>query len=215
MKTTSISVQNSGVTLAMTEEPDDTQREDRGMHCVKVTLPDGRVVRFVDQSGAKFQDIVELSERDGGWAARFGYIPVDGGDKSGGDHYEEKLDFPNRDAALGYGLERARELGVPLLELTWPGDGFPTQYTCLFQPVQVVVTDRLGEVVFTARNGTLEPECDGFSDECQAVQEIVVSESMSPVVICGLVSEAWHAPCAVTVRPMPVLNSEVKGVCHE
>ena len=64
MKSTSINIQNSGATLTVRDEPDDSQREDRGLHCVRITLPDGREFRYVDDSGAQFQDVIELSERD-------------------------------------------------------------------------------------------------------------------------------------------------------
>ena len=217
MKMTTINIQNSGVTLAMHEEPDDSQREDRGQHCVRITLPDGREFRYVDDSGAAFQDVLELSERDGLWDARHGCIPVACCISSGGDFYESReLEFTSRDAALGVGLERARELGVPLIERTWPGEiGDAPVYVCLFQPLQVVVTDRLGEVVFTARNGTLEPVCEGLLDDEQLLDEIIIREGMDPAVLSGLVHEAWGAMCAVTVRPMPVLHPEVKGVAHE
>ncbi len=216
MKTTSICIQNTGATLTMTEEPDDTLREDRGQHCVKVMLPDGREFRYVDDSGAEFQDVIELSERDGVWDARHGYIPTAGCISSAGDYYEGRDDEPaSRDTALGVGLERARELGVPLLEETWPGDGKPPEYACLYQPTQVVVTDRLGEVVFTARNGTLEPVCEGMLDDAQLLHEIVIREGMEPAVLSRLVHEAWGATCTVTVRPLPVLHPEVKGVAHE
>ncbi len=215
MKTTAISIQNTGATLTMADEPNASWREDKGQHCVRITLPDGREFRYVDNSGAVFEDIVELSERDGVWDARFGFIPVDGSDKTGRDHYEEEMEFASRDLALSYGLERARELGVPLIEKTWPGEiGDAPVYVCLFQPTQVIVADRLGEVTFTARNGRLVPDCDAFSDECSAVGEIIFSDGIDPKVLAGLVSEAWAAPCAVTVRRMPVLNSEVKGVPH-
>ncbi len=217
MKLTTINIQNSGVTLAMHEEPDDPQREDRGLHCVRITLPNGMEFRYVDDSGAEFQDVMELSERDGLWDARHGYIPVAGCISSGGDFYESReLEFTSRDAALGVGLERARELGVPLIERTWPEErGQPPRYTCLFQPTQVVVTDRLGEVVFTARNGTLEPACESYEELPAALHEIIVREGMEPAVLSGLVNEAWGSPCTVTVRPMPVLNLEVQGVRHE
>ncbi len=216
MKTTSISVQNSGVTLTTTEEPDDPQREDRGQHCVRITLPDGREFRFVDQDGAEFQDVLELSQRDGVWDTRFGYIPV-AGCTSEGDFYETReLEFTSRETALGVGLERARELGVPLVELTWPGEiGDAPVYVCLYQPTQVVVTDRLGEVVFTARNGTLEPVCEDMQDDGQVLHEIIVREGMEPAVLSGMVHEAWGATCTVTVRPLPVLHPEVKGVRHK
>jgi hypothetical protein len=217
MKTTSISIQNSRVTLSMTDEPGDTQQEDRGQHRVRITLPDGREFRYVDDSGAKFQDVVELSERDGLWDARHGYIPVAGCIGSGEDYYEsDELEFTSRETALGVGLERARELGVPLIERSWPGEiGDGPVYVCLFQPLQVVVRDRLGEVTFTARNGTLEPACEGTMDDAQLLHGIIVSESMEPAVLSGLVCEAWGAPCSVTVRLMPVLHPEVKGVSHE
>jgi hypothetical protein len=213
MKTTTISIQNTGATLTMQEEPDDSLREDRGQHCVRITLPDGREFRYVDDSGAEFQDVIELTERDGWWGARFGYIPVAGCVSSAGDYYgSDELEFTSRDAALASGLDRARELGVPLLERTCPGDAKPPQYTCLFQPTQVIVADRLGEVVFTARDGALEPVCEGLLDDDQMLHEIVVSESMEPAVLSGLVHEAWGAACAVTVRPLPVINPSVKGV---
>ncbi len=216
MKTTTISIQNSGATLTMREEPGDTLQEDRGTHCVRVVLPDGREFRYVDDSGAEFQDVMELSERDGVWDARHGYIPV-AGCTSEGDYYESReLEFTDMETALGVGLERARALGVPLIERQWPGEiGDAPVYVCLFQPIQVIVTDRLGEVVFTARNGALKPVCEGMQDDEQLLDEIVIGEGMEPAVLSGLVCEAWRAPCSVTVRPLPILNPSVKAVSHE
>ena len=216
MKTTTISIQNSGATLTMRDEPGDTMQQDRGQHCVKVMLPDGREFRYVDDSGAEFQDVMTLSEQDGVWDAQHGYIPVAGCIGSQADYYEGRDDEPaSRDTALGVGLERARELGVPLLEETWPEAGKPPEYNCLYQPTQVIVSDRLGEVVFTARGVALEPVCEGLLDNEQLLHEIIVRDGMEPSVLSGMVHEAWGAACTVTVRPMPVLNSSVKGVAHE
>lgn len=194
---------------------DDSQREDRGKHCVRITLPDGREFRFFDDSGVQFQDVLMLTGRDGVWKNEHGFIPVTGCICTERDVYEFDVpEFASRAEALTDGLQRARELGVPLIEQTCRTEE-PPAHVSLFQPTQVIVSDRLGEVTFTVRGSELEPECDDLSDEVQAVREIVVGESMTQVALSAVVRSLWGAACTAKVRPMPVLNPAVKGVRHE
>jgi len=214
MKTTHIDFLKTGVALTMVDPPETWPHEDRGSQCLTVTLPDGSRFRYADLSGAEFEDVVELSGRDGVWKAEWSFIPTDPNSDHEGDQWESDPEgYPTRAAALADGMSRARELGVPLIEVSWPEKrGGGRILTCLWQPLQVIVRDRLGGVTFNVCGEKLVSAYEGLSDEAERLAGIVVTDGMSSEVLSGLVHEAWGAVCEVVVRSLPVRNPAVVGV---
>ena len=194
--------------------PADVELE--GMLEVEVTMPDGRTVTAVERPAAGLvQNAVVIGQGDErAYSVSRGFIGVDPCDN---DEYEVLRETDSHEGAVTFGLGLAAELGQPLID--WMAGG----RVCLFSPLEVVVTDRLGTMSYVVTGESFKPTTD-IAPEFNPLSGLLVLDDSDHGLIVDAVKTAWGAPCRVVVRPLPICDPEIvmafvggesKAVDHE
>ena len=179
--------------------PADVELE--GMLEVEVTLPDGKVVTAVERPAAGLvQNAVVIGQGDErAYSVSRGFIGVDPCDN---DEYEVLRETDSHEDAVAYGMGISEEWGQPLID--WRDGG----RVCLFSPLEVVVSDRLGSVQYVLCGETLRPVV-AIDSQRDPLSGLLVFDDSDHAAITEAVTSAWGAPCRVTVGLVPICDPEI------